>query len=182
MKHKNVGRVIAIANQKGGVGKTTTAINLAASLAVLGKRVLIIDMDPQGNTTSGLGLDKKQLGHAAYALLQGRAALEPCITNSAYERLHLVPTNMELAGAEVEMVDTAKREFRLNKALKQYQGEPFDVVLIDCPPALSLLTINAMVAADDLLIHLFAKIITCLGFDLLRQIIALIHHRQHDAP
>jgi len=157
VKHKNVGRVIAIANQKGGVGKTTTTINLAASLAVLNQRVLIIDIDPQGNTSSGLGLDKNQLRHDTYALLEGRAGLDQSITNSAYDRLFIVPTNMDLAGAEIEMVNTSKREFRLNKALKQYQGEPFDVVLIDCPPALSLLTLNAMVAADELLVPLQAE-------------------------
>ena len=143
-------KVLAITNQKGGVGKTTTAVNLAASLAAEGKRVLLIDMDPQGNATTGAGITKKDALPTVYQLLIGAATLlEVCIkTEIAFD---ILPANRELAGAEVEMIELEQREYRLRDALRQNHAE-YDFVLIDCPPALNMLTVNALVAADSVLI------------------------------
>ncbi|MBK7417305.1 MAG: ParA family protein [Dechloromonas sp.] len=143
-------KVLAITNQKGGVGKTTTAVNLAASLAAEGKRVLLIDMDPQGNATTGAGITKKEALPTVYQLLIGAATLlEVCIkTDFSFD---ILPANRELAGAEVEMIELDQREYRLKNALQQNHAE-YDFVLIDCPPALNMLTVNALVAADSVLI------------------------------
>uniref|UniRef100_Q478A0 Chromosome segregation ATPase n=1 Tax=Dechloromonas aromatica (strain RCB) TaxID=159087 RepID=Q478A0_DECAR len=143
-------KVLAITNQKGGVGKTTTAVNLAASLAAEGKRVLLIDMDPQGNATTGSGITKKEALPTVYQLLIGAATLiDVCIKTDFY--FDILPANRELAGAEVEMIELEQREYRLKKALAQNHAE-YDFVLIDCPPALNMLTVNALVAADSVLI------------------------------
>lgn len=143
-------KVLAITNQKGGVGKTTTAVNLAASLAVEGKRVLLIDMDPQGNATTGSGITKKEALPTVYQLLIGAATLlEVCIETPF--NFDILPANRELAGAEVELIELDEREYRLKKALQQNHAE-YDYVLIDCPPALNMLTVNALVAADSVLI------------------------------
>ncbi|MFQ5582272.1 MAG: ParA family protein [Mariprofundaceae bacterium] len=149
-----MGPVIAIANQKGGVGKTTTSINLAASLAVLDKRVLLLDLDPQGNTTSGLGVEKQDVETGSYALLMGEARLKEALVSTDCEGLWLVPASMDLAGAEVELVSAENREQALSKALVSYGGEGFDYTIIDCPPALNLLTLNALTGADCVLITL----------------------------
>ena len=143
-------KVLAITNQKGGVGTTTTAVNLAASLAAEGQRVLLIDMDPQGNATTGAGITKKEALPTVYQLLIGASTLlEVCIkTDFAFD---ILPANRELAGAEVEMIELDQREYRLKKALQQNHAE-YDFVLIDCPPALNMLTVNALVAADSVLI------------------------------
>ncbi len=157
MKHKHLGPVIAVTNQKGGVGKTTTCINLAASLAAIGQRVLVIDMDPQGNGSTGLGADKGNISVNIYDVLMGEASLQEAICPTSFEGLFVLPSNMDLAGAEVELVSVEKREFRLLNALKAYEGENFEHVLIDCPPALSLLTLNALIAADRVLIPMQAE-------------------------
>jgi len=143
-------KVLAITNQKGGVGKTTTAVNLAASLGAAGQRVLLIDMDPQGNATTGAGITKKEALPTVYQLLIGAATLaDACIkTDFAFD---VLPANRELAGAEVELVELDQREFRLKVAL-QSNRDQYDFVLIDCPPALNMLTVNALVAADAVLI------------------------------
>jgi len=154
VKHKNVGPVIAIANQKGGVGKTTTSINLAASLAALDKRVLLIDLDPQGNTTSGLGFDKGAIEQGMYDILMRDTAIADVIVETECEGLFLVPASMDLAGAEVELVNEKDRENIMCNALDAYHGEAFDYVIVDCPPALNLLTLNALTASDRVLITL----------------------------
>jgi len=143
--------VLAIANQKGGVGKTTTAINVAAAIAALERRVLLLDLDPQGNTTGGLGVDKRSLGKTAYDWLFGRAAFGETVRETELRFLTLLPSNRELVGAEVELVSADRREFRLSERLEPHRTE-FDYVLIDCPPSLGLLTVNALAAADGILI------------------------------
>ena len=154
MKHKSIGPVLSVANQKGGVGKTTTTINLAASLAALDKRVLVLDLDPQGNTTSGLGVDKDSVDIGMYDLLGKRGMLADAVIETGCEGLYLVPATIDLSGAEVELVNQSNREHVLYEHLEVYTGEPFDYVIIDCPPALNMLTINALTASDKVLITL----------------------------
>ena len=144
-------RIIAITNQKGGVGKTTTAVNLAASLANLGRRVLLIDLDPQGNATTGSGIDKQGLDKTVYHLLLGVAGLSEVRVRAETGGFDLLPANRDLAGAEVELVEERQREFRLKSALGQ-EGDQYDYVLVDCPPALNLLTVNALTGADAVII------------------------------
>jgi len=154
VKHKNLGPVFSIANQKGGVGKTTTSINLAASLSAFDKRVLVLDLDPQGNTTSGLGVDKDNVKVGMYELLSRGEALEEAIMETDCEGLYLVPATIDLSGSEVELVNLNAREEILKTCLRNYEGEPFDYVIIDCPPALNMLTINALTASDRVLVTL----------------------------
>ena len=144
-------RVLAITNQKGGVGKTTTSINLAASLVTAGRRVLLVDLDPQGNATMGSGIDKRGLKSTVYQVLLGEASISSVRVRSQSGGFDVIPANRELAGAEVEMVDLAARETRLKTALDEIR-EQYDFVLIDCPPSLSLLTLNALTAADSVLV------------------------------
>ena len=144
-------RIIAIANQKGGVGKTTTVINLSASLAEAGKKVLTVDMDPQGNTSSGLGLDKDKLKNTIYQLLIGECKLEDCRQKSAMKGVSVLPSTVHLAGAEVELIGAPRAQFILKDELEKVKAQ-YDCILIDCPPSLSLLTINAMTAADSVLV------------------------------
>ena len=146
-----MGRVYAIANQKGGVGKTTTAINLGAYLAASGKKTLLVDMDPQANATSGLGFDKAQVSPSIYEALMGQVDLSGAITLTGRLGLDLVPSAIPLAGAEVEMVSLMAREQRLLRALKPVVGR-YDYVLVDCPPSLGLLTVNSLTAADSVII------------------------------
>ena len=145
--------MIAVANQKGGVGKTTTAINLSASLAVADKKTLLIDLDPQGNATSGLGIDREGLGGTVYDLLIGRKEAADLILKTAVPRLGLLPASIDLVGAEVELVGMEGRESLLKERL-QAVTDQYEFIIIDCPPSLGLLTLNAMTAADSLLIPL----------------------------
>ena len=143
-------KIIAITNQKGGVGKTTTAVNLSAELAEAGKKVLMVDLDPQGNTTSGLGGSVKN-GNSVYDAMMGRAALADCIQKTGVKRLRLLGADIRLAGAEVELVGEERREFYLKRLLGGVREE-YAYILVDCPPSLSLLTLNALTAADSVLV------------------------------
>jgi chromosome partitioning protein len=146
-----MGRIIAIANQKGGVGKTTTCINLGASLAATKRRVLVIDLDPQGNATVGSGVDKNSFEHSSYDLLLGHAPAEQVIVRAEQAGYDLVPTNGDLTAAEVELIQSAQRERRLREALAPVR-EQYEFILVDCPPSLNMLTLNALVAADSVMI------------------------------
>ena len=144
-------RIVAVANQKGGVGKTTTSVNLAAGLAQAGKRVLLVDLDPQGNATMGSGVDKRKLARTVYHVLLGLGDITEIRTRSESGGFDLIPANRELAGAEVELVELPNREARLRAALATIAGD-YAYILIDCPPSLSLLTVNALTAAEEVLI------------------------------
>lgn len=146
-----MGRIIAITNQKGGVGKTTTAINLSACLAEAGQRVLAVDFDPQGNTTSGLGVEKGNVETTVYELLMGECSVEQCIIPSVQERLDVMPSDVDLAGAEIELLDMKEKESILKKNLTLI-NDRYDFIIIDCPPSLNLLTINALTAANTVLV------------------------------
>ncbi|WP_416148057.1 ParA family protein [Salipaludibacillus sp. HK11] len=146
-----MGRVIAIANQKGGVGKTTTSVNLSACLAHEGKKVLIIDIDPQGNTTSGIGIDKGDVDECIYNVLVEDQKAKNVIVPTAVENLFILPSTIQLAGAEIELVPTISREVRLKRAIDSIKAD-YDYLIIDCPPSLGLLTINSLTAADSVLI------------------------------
>lgn len=181
MKHQSLGPVVAVANQKGGVGKTTTSVNLAASLAALEHRVLLIDLDPQGNASSGLGIEKQQVEKGTYDLLMGEASLSETIIPTECEGLYLVPSTVDLAGAEVELVSEDGREYRLDRAFGQYEGEPFHHVIIDCPPALSLLTINALTGSDRVLITLQTEFYAMEGLSQLMDTIRRIRQSLNQA-
>lgn len=150
-------RVLAVANQKGGVGKTTTAINLGTALAAIGEDVLIVDLDPQGNASTGLGIDRRSRNHSTYDVLTGEAALRDSIVPTAVPRLHLAPSTLDLSGLELEIGQARDRAFRLRNALAPLNtagGTRFTYVLVDCPPSLNLLTVNAMAAANAILVPL----------------------------
>lgn len=151
IKAGEIMKTIAIANQKGGVGKTTTSVNLSACLAEAGKKVLVIDSDPQGNTTSGLGVDKNGVENSVYDVLINGKKFADVIVKTKWKNLDLCPSNIDLSGAEVELVDKDKREYILKEAIKEL-GDVYDFILIDCPPSLTLLTVNAFTAADTVLI------------------------------
>jgi len=147
----SLGKVISIANQKGGVGKTTTSVNLGACLAHIGKKVLLVDIDPQGNATSGAGVEKGDVQQCIYDVLVDDLELDAVIQITAVENLHVVPATIQLAGAEIELVPTISREVRLKKAIDQVKDR-YDYILIDCPPSLGLLTLNSLTASDTVLI------------------------------
>jgi chromosome partitioning protein len=163
-------RTIAIVNQKGGVGKTTTAVNLGASLALLGRRVLIVDADPQGNATSGLGVDKDAVDECTYTVLLLGVRAELAVRQTEVQGLDLIPSTLNLAGAEIELVSALSRETRLKQALSEI-ADRYDYVLIDCPPSLGLLTVNALTAADELLIPVQAEYYAMEGLSTLTSVV-----------
>lgn len=168
-----MGKVIAVTNQKGGVGKTTTAINLSASLAAKGRRVLTLDIDPQGNTTSGLGVDKDTVEASIYdALIAGRP-IEETIHLTKQDGLQLIPSNIQLAGAEVEMVGMMAREYILKRALENLR-DMYDYLFIDCPPSLGLLTLNALTAADKVLVPIQCEYFALEGLSQLMNTVQLV--------
>lgn len=146
-----MGKIIAIANQKGGVGKTTTSINFAAGLGIAGKKVLVVDIDPQGNATSGLGINKRDRPLSTYQLLVGGTRTEEVLLSTKFKNLDILPSNIDLAGVEIELVEMEERAYRLKQALSTVK-EKYDFILIDCPPSLGLITLNALSAANSLLV------------------------------
>lgn len=170
-----MGRAIAIANQKGGVGKTTTAINLAASLAAAGKTVLLIDLDPQGNATSGLGVGRDEERPGTYDLLIKKKGVEEVIINTAIKGLYMMPSRIDLVGAEVELIDMDGRETVLRESLSSIRSR-YDFILIDCPPSLGFLTINALTASDSVLIPVQCEYYAMEGLGLLLKTIELIRN------
>ncbi|MCI9196812.1 MAG: ParA family protein [Lachnospiraceae bacterium] len=171
-----MGRIIAIANQKGGVGKSTTTINLGSCLAEMGKRVLVIDIDPQGNTTSGLGIDKNESENTLYELLLGEAGIRECIIPDIQASLSLIPSNMDLAGAEIELIGIEDKEYILRNAMREIQQD-FDFIIMDCPPSLSMLTINAMTAADSVIVPIQCEYYALEGLSQLVHTIQLVQDR-----
>ncbi len=171
-----MGMVIAIANQKGGVGKTTTAVNLGACITELGRKVLVVDIDPQGNATSGLGVDRRRVKQSVYDVLINGASLQEVIVASAIRGLYVAPSTMDLAGAEIELVSMMSREGRLKGALDAVRGN-YDYVFVDCPPSLGLLTLNALTAADRVIVPIQCEYYALEGLGQLMKTIALVQHR-----
>ncbi|NLJ89711.1 MAG: ParA family protein [Clostridiales bacterium] len=171
-----MGRIIAVANQKGGVGKTTTSINLSACLAEKGKKVLLIDADPQGNTTSGLGLDKSELNSTIYQLIIGQKKLEEVIIPNVFENLSLIPANINLSGAEIELIGIDNKEYLLKTEIDKVRDD-YDFIIIDCPPSLNVLTVNSMTTADTVLVPIQCEYYALEGLSQLIHTISLVQDR-----
>ena len=171
-----MGRIIAIANQKGGVGKTTTSINLSACIAAKGKKVLVIDIDPQGNTTSGYGIEKNELENTIYELILGDCSIEDCILKEVFPNISILPSNVNLAAAEIELIGVEKKEYILKNEV-DWVKDRFDFIIIDCPPSLSLLTVNAMTTADSVLVPIQCEYYALEGLSQLIHTINLVKER-----
>ena len=174
-----MGRCIVIANQKGGVGKTTTAINLSACLAEFGKKILTIDMDPQGNTSSGLGLEKNSIENTVYELLLGDSTLEECIIENVYKNLSVLPSNINLAAAEIELIGIEEKEYILSKEIEKIRDR-YDYIIIDCPPSLNTLTINSMTTADTVIVPIQCEYYALEGLTQLIHTINLVRERLNE--
>ncbi|EOS72258.1 chromosome partitioning protein [Dorea sp. 5-2] len=171
-----MGRIIAIANQKGGVGKTTTAINLSACLAEKGQKVLAIDMDPQGNMSSGLGLDKDDIDKTIYDMIIGEAEIEEVIQRGTIENLDILPSNVDLSAVEIELIDVENKEFVVKNSVQKIRDQ-YDFIIIDCPPSLSLLTINSMTTADSVLVPIQCEYYALEGLSQLIHTVELVKDR-----
>lgn len=171
-----MGKTIAIANQKGGVGKTTTSINLSACLAEKGKRVLVIDTDPQGNTTSGFGIDKNNLDYTIYELMLGECTISDCVIKNVLDNISIVPSNVNLAAVEIELIGVDKKEYILKREM-DYIKDEYDFIMIDCPPSLNMLTINSMTTADSVLVPIQCEYYALEGLSQLIHTINLVKER-----
>lgn len=171
-----MGRIIAIANQKGGVGKTTTSINLSACIAAKGKKVLVIDIDPQGNTTSGYGIEKNDLENTIYELILGDCSIEDCLIKDVIKNVSIIPSNVNLAAAEIELIGVEKKEYILRNEV-DYIKDRYDFIIIDCPPSLSMLTINAMTTADSILVPIQCEYYALEGLSQLIHTVNLVKER-----
>lgn len=171
-----MGKIIAVANQKGGVGKTTTSINLSAAMAMRGQRILVIDIDPQGNCTSGLGVDKNEVENTIYEVLLDDCTVKEGILKTSYENLDLIPSNINLAAAEIELIGIPRKEFILRDAL-DYVREDYDYIIMDCPPSLNVLTVNAMTAADTVIVPIQCEYYALEGLSQLIHMINLVRER-----
>ncbi len=171
-----MGKIISVANQKGGVGKTTTAINLSSALALEGKKVLLIDCDPQGNATSGFGVDKNTAENTVYELMLGDCSVKDCIIKDVRKNLSLIPSNINLAGADIELIGKEKKEFILKEEIDWIINE-YDYILIDCPPSLNSLTVNAMVASSTVLVPIQCEYYALEGISQLIYTINLVRER-----
>ena len=171
-----MGRIIAVANQKGGVGKTTTSTNLAACLAELNKKVLLIDIDPQGNATSGVGVNKNELENTVYEMIIGECEMEECLLENVIDNLDLLPSNVNLSGAEIDLIGVEEREFILKKQIDEVKDN-YDFVIIDCPPSLNMLTVNAMTTADSVLVPIQCEYYALEGLSQLIHTINLVKER-----
>ena len=171
-----MGRAIAIANQKGGVGKSTTAINLSSCLGAMGQKVLTIDLDPQGNTTSGLGVEKDAAENTVYELLLGECEVEECLQKLEFEGVSLIPSNVNLAGAEIELIGIEDKEYILQNKISKIRDQ-FDFIIIDCPPSLNMLTINAMTTANTVLVPIQCEYSALEGLSQLMHTIELVQER-----
>ncbi len=174
-----MGKIIAFANQKGGVGKTTSAVNIAASLGILGQRVLVVDLDPQGNTTSGVGISKKSLRKTMHDVLSDQVPCEEVILTTEFENLSILPANISLAGSEFDLYEAEESEFQIKKALNAIKDR-YDYIIVDCPPSLGMLTVNAMAAADGVVIPMQCEFYALEGLSQLMITVSRI--KQHYNP